>query len=295
MHNKSRGMLALYSSILLLSFIGLFAKKITLDATSLTQVRSLIAAVGFIILCSLQGRVMRLSNLKEYFGVYGVGVLLGIHWVTFFYSMKVSTVAIGTLSLFSYPVISILIEPFFSKQKLKFKDVGAGIMVLVGLGVMVSQDLTDLKGSVVQGVSWGLFSASIFAFRNMFQKYHFHGVASYKLILHQVSAVALMLLFFVDYPSVLTMPALEWGKLFCLGIVITAGGHTLLSYSLKLLPAKSVALIGCVQPPLASFIAWIFIGEVPETSVILGGGIILCVAMFESAPKKLFSLSYISK
>lgn len=285
MKTSLRGLSSLYLAVFLLSLNGLFAKLIPLNAISITQLRSAIAAVIFLTFCRFHKRALRLDGLKQSLGIYSLGVLLGVHWVTFFQSMQVSTVAIGMLSLFSFPVVTILLEPLFAKERLKMRNAFAGVLVLLGIAVMVSHDLRDIQGSVVQGVFWGVLSALLFSLRNLIQKYHFSQVPSDRLMFHQVLAIAVMLLPFLDAQNTFTLTGVNWTTLFLLGVLSTATAHTLLTYSLKLLPAKSVALIGCLQPLIASVLAWLVMSEMPQLNVAIGGLIILSVAMYESVKK----------
>ena len=286
MNQDRLGLLALYGSVLLLALNGLFAKLIPLDATSMTQLRSVIAALGLLGFSLLQRREWRLANRRQVVGVYGLGILLGLHWVTFFHAMQISTVAVGMLALFSYPVITILIEPLFKGQRPQLGDLGAGCLVVLGLAVMVWDELQLASGgNLVAGCVWGVISALLFSARNLILKYRFHHVPSDQLMLHQVIAVSLMLVLFVDYPALSAMQVGDWGLLATLGLVTTAGAHTLLALSLKKLPAKSVAIIGCSQPVIGALAAWLVVAEQPGWSVIVGGGIILSVAIYETLHK----------
>jgi drug/metabolite transporter (DMT)-like permease len=279
------GLPSLYLAIFLLALTGLFAKLIPLDAISIIQLRGMVAAVCLALFALLQNRSFRLSGARTYAGVYALGLLLGLHWVTFFHAMQISSVAVGMLSLFSFPMITILLEPLFSRQRMKSGDIVAGVIMLTGLAVMVGQGLTDFQGQVIQGVLWGVFSAVLFALRNLFQKYYFNNATSDSLMFHQVVAVGLMLAVFVDYPQVRALAPVDFIKLALLGILSTAGAHTLLVYSMKQLPVKSVALISCLQPVIAALLAWYVIKEIPNLSVLIGGGIVLSVAAYESLQK----------
>jgi drug/metabolite transporter (DMT)-like permease len=95
-----------------------------------------------------------------------------------------------------------------------------------------------------------------------------------------------MLLPFIDISKISLMSSTNWTVLLMLGVLSTATAHTLLTYSLKQLPAKSVALIGCSQPLIASILAWLVMQEIPQLSVAIGGGIILSVAIYESLQKR---------
>lgn len=276
----------LYLAIFLLALTGLFAKLIPLDAVSIIQLRGVISAITLALFIFLQKRKFRLAGVRIYAGVYSLGLLLGLHWVTFFHAMQISSVAVGMLALFTFPVITIVLEPLFSKQSIEARDVFAGILMLAGLAVMVGPNLIVWQGSITLGVLWGVLSAVLFALRNLFQKYHFNNVASDCLMFHQVVAVGVMLAIFVDYAQVQTLDSSDIFKLVLLGVFSTAAAHTLFAFSLKQLPAKSVALIGCLQPVIAAFLAWYVVKETPELSVMIGGGIILSVAAYESVQKR---------
>jgi drug/metabolite transporter (DMT)-like permease len=207
------GLPSLYLAIFLLALTGLFAKLIPLDAISIIQLRGMVAAVCLALFALLQNRSFRLSGARTYAGVYALGLLLGLHWVTFFHAMQISSVAVGMLSLFSFPMITILLEPLFSRQRMKSGDIVAGVIMLTGLAVMVGQGLTDFQGQVIQGVLWGVFSAVLFALRNLFQKYYFNNATSDSLMFHQVVAVGLMLAVFVDYPQVRALAPVDFIKL----------------------------------------------------------------------------------
>ncbi len=282
----SSGFIFVYSAVFLMSLNGLFAKVIPLDATTITALRSFIAVAGLGLFGLVRSRRYRLSSMTHLVGVYGLGVLLGVHWVTFFHSMQVSTVAVGMLSLFSFPILTILVEPLFSRDRLAGGDIVAGILVLAGLGVMVSQDLADLHGPILSGVFWGVGSAFLFATRNLVQKYFFQDVTSDTLLFHQGIAIAVMLLPFLNVRQAAVLPLTGIVNLLLLGILCTAGAHTFYAASLKRLPAKSVALIGCLQPVLATLFAWLVIQETPQPNVLFGGAIILGVAAYESARKR---------
>lgn len=280
------GLPALYLSIFLLSLTGLFAKLIPLDAPSIIQLRSVVAFIGLFSLLAVRRRRLKIDGVRSTVGIYGLGLLLGLHWVSFFHAMQVSTVAVGMLAMFTFPVITILLEPFFSSKRLSVADILAGLAVLVGLGIMVGPGLTDLQRPVTMGVLYGVLSALLFALRNLVQKYFFANESSENLMLHQVTAIALMLAPFVDVPRV---KSLDWAGIvmvLLLGLLSTAAGHTLLTFSLKQLPAKSVALIQCLQPMIAALLAWGIVGEEPGLRVVIGGTIVLSVAAYESFQKK---------
>ncbi|WP_028883405.1 DMT family transporter [Teredinibacter turnerae] len=276
---------ALYLSVFLLSVNGLFARSIELDSTSITQLRSVIAGGAIIALCLLQKRSL-LVGPRSLLVVYCLGILLGLHWVTYFQAMQSSSVAVGILALFTHPVFTVLLEPIFQGRRPEGKDLLAALVVAGGITIMVSAQLggsDQLSAEQIRtGVFWGVGSALLFAFRNTAQKYWLHHVPSTSLMFHQVLVVALMLAAFTDWSAVSGMAPINWLLLLLLGVFCTAGAHTFVSVALKNLPAKTVALISCLQPVLAALFAWLILAEKPAIQVLLGGAIIVAVAAFES-------------
>lgn len=282
MTNSKHGLSILYVAVFLLSLNGLFSKLIPLDAVSVTQLRSVLAALTLLGFALLRKRGLRLKNAKEYSGVYFVGIILGLHWVCFYHAMQVSTVAIGMLSLFTYPVITVFLEPLFNKKALKLADVFAAVAVFTGIAIMVGDDFNQFDSAAMQGVFWGVISAVLFSIRNLLQKYNHPNVTSDSLILHQVIAIACMLILFVDVDALQSLERNDWLLLLLLGAISTAMAHSLLAFSLKHIPAKSIAMISCLQPLVAAGFAWLIIDEEPSIGIIVGGLIIVSVALYES-------------
>lgn len=283
-HSARAGLLVLYASILLLALNGLFAKIIPLEATTITQVRSVVAGIALFLVLYFSRSALRLASFKQCVGVYGLGILMAVHWVTYFYSMQLASVAIGMLALFSYPVITVLIEPLFRKEWPKWMDVVAAVIVLVGVFLMVSDDIVkgDLASGAFVGAVWGVFSALIFSVRNTSQKYLFPHVNSISLMAHQALAISILLIPFVDFSGLVELAPKEWGYILLLGCLSTAMAHTFLSMSLKRLSAKTVGLISCSTPVFGALIAWLVLDEAPTTMVYVGGGVILSVAVWET-------------
>jgi len=282
MTDSKHGLSILYIAVFLLSLNGLFSKVIPLDAVSVTQLRSVMAAVALLIFAYARKRTWRLNGFKEYAGVYLVGVILGLHWISFYHSMQISTVAIGMLSLFTYPVITVMLEPVFSKNKIQLSDIVAAFIVFAGILIMVGDDLDQFDSAAMQGVFWGVISAFLFSIRNLLQKYNHSAVSSDGLILHQVIAISFMLLLFIDVDAVSSLDSKDWLLLIALGSISTAAAHSLLSFSLKYLAAKSIAMISCLQPLAAAIFAWLILDEEPALGVIIGGLVIVSVAFYES-------------
>lgn len=284
---KHASYITLYSAVVMLSVNGLFSNGISLDAASMTHIRSIFAGITLAIFIGLGSSYFRLSSLRTTITVYGIGILMGAHWLTFFYGMQSASVSIGMLALYTFPVMTVIIEPFFNGRKIQKLDIGLTIIVFIGLAIIVSGSLFDgsidrNQEQIIYGVASGVISALLFSFRNLLQKYHCKDIPSDTLMLHQVIMIVVMMSFLIDIPAIKALSNIDWIYLAILGVFTTAIAHTLLVKSYKLFPAKSVAMISCLQPVFGSILAWLVLGEHLGITTIIGGSIILAVALYES-------------
>ena len=74
----------LYLVILLLALTGLYAKTIPLNAITIIHLRGIVAMLGVGLFSLVRQRSLRFPNRHSAIGVYALGLLLGVHWATFF-------------------------------------------------------------------------------------------------------------------------------------------------------------------------------------------------------------------
>ncbi|WP_053979309.1 DMT family transporter [Marinagarivorans algicola] len=282
MISHQRGLLALYSATVILAINGVLSKSIPLDAITITFARCGIACIALCMILQLQRsqNLLSLKARKSYGFVLLVGALMACHWSSFFHAMQISTVAIGILAHYSFPVITVIIEPLLDKQKPQKNDLLAGMAVLMGVGLMVPS--WDLNSQAFLGVAFGLLSGATWAVRNIVQRRWLSQESSQSIMIYQLLVILLFTAAFIDYPSLLLASNNTWLMLLLLGVVSTALGHTLFSISLRVMQAKSASLISCLQPPIAVGLSWLILAEQPTVQTLIGGSMILGIALYEA-------------
>ena len=283
--NHWKALLATYASIVLLAGNGLFSKSIGLSALDITFHRSWIAWIVLAAIVLYQERSLLLNSAADYGWGLIMGALLCIHWITFFHAMQVSSVAIGMIALYTYPIITALLEPWFAKSRLDVTDMISTVLVFVGVYLLAP--VFNWQDSAFQGLMWGLLSAFTFALRNLLQRYRFGGYSAIKSLQVQVLVVFLLLLFLYQAPFPTDFATVEWPLndtwlLVILGLGFTALPHTLFAFALNNLKAKSVSLIACMQPVFGVLLAFLVLNEVPNSQTLIGGAIILTAAILET-------------
>ena len=277
---KRKSLVGLHIANILFGGTGLFAKLIGLPAIDIIARRCLMAAVFLLVICFALKRRFLFESLRDCLLMLLCGVLMCVHWVTFFHAMQVSTVAIGMIALYTYPVMSVLVEPIWQGQRPQRIDVLCGLCVLAGVYMLVPD--FSLGTGAALGVMWGLVSAAAFTMRNMVQRQYLGSYRGDTAMFYQALVAGLVAWPFVRQASSGISPV-TWLQLALLALVFTAVPHSIFAGSLRALKAKTAGLISCLMPVYGVVLAWVVLGEVPAPATVCGGMIIVTAAFFESA------------
>jgi RarD protein len=281
MQHSREGLLAVHAAVLIFGFTALFSKLISLPALDITFYRSVFAFFAIALFIAYKKQSYRLERRQDYLMAGLLGVLLAAHWVSYFYAMQVSSVAVGVIALYTYPVITVFLEPLFHGERPHIVDIISSFTVLFGIYLIVPD--FSLDDDVTLGIMSGVFSALMMSLRNIMQRRYFSSYPASHALLYQTMVVAIVLLVFVDN-SMSDITEGQWWWLLLLGIFFTALPHTLFAHGLIHLKAKTASLIACVQVIYATLFAAVLLAEVPTLNVLLGGLIVVAVAMYESMP-----------
>lgn len=276
-HQKNLSFLLL--GTLFVSTSGVLGRYIALPAEAIIFCRAIFAAIFIYAFCRFQKIDLKIKSKKDFFSFLLSGLFMASHWVTYFIALKLSNVAIGMLSLFTFPVITALLEPFFTKQKLNPVHVFLTVLVLFGIYMLVP-DLS-LENDHLKGILFGIFSAFCYALRNLTLKKHVTNYNGSALMLHQmiiVSALLIPVLFFSDFSNFESQLPL----LVLIALLTTAIGHTMIVNSLKHFSVTTASIIGSAQPIFGIIIAYFFVHEIPSFNTFIGGGLILSTVIIES-------------
>ncbi len=277
--NPNSGLIQLHIAVLLFGGTALFSKIIPLSPLDITVLRCVIAffVLGCIVKLSKQN--LQLQQIKHYFVALGLGILVSLHWVTYFASMQLSSVAIGMIAFFTYPVMTVLVEPLINKTKLELADVLSGLAVLTGVILLIPE--ANLDNDVTLGIATGILSAALFTGRNLLHKRYFSLYSGPQAMFYQTLVAVLILSPWLEV-EIQTINIEVWTSIVILGIFFTAAPHALFASALRQLSAKTVGLVSCLQPFYGTVLALLLLNEQVNLNTFIGGSIILITAIFET-------------
>lgn len=271
--------MSLHVAVALLGVTALFSKIIPLSALDITFGRSIVACATLFILVKVTGQSLRLHSYQDYGIALLLGVLMAVHWVTYFAAMQYSSVAVGMIALFTFPVITVLLEPFFEGIKLVWQDLLSALVVLIGIFLIVPE--VSLENDVTLGIAVGILSAFLYALRNLVHRKYFSQYSGSHAMMIQTLVIFLCLWGFTSEE----IYAADWDTyiaIIILGTVCTAAPHALIASSLKFLRAKTFSLIACAQPFYGVVFAMVILHEQPTLTTLIGGILVISAAVYET-------------
>lgn len=274
-----KSLISLHLTVILLGGTALFSKLVPLSATDITLVRSVFACLALFAFLKLAKNKITLNSRKDYTVAIVLGVLMALHWVTYFAAMQYAGVSVGMIALFTFPVITVLIEPFFERVRLVWQDIVSTLTVVLGVYLIVPE--TSLQNDITLGVLIGVGSAVLYSFRNLIHRKHFKHYGGAQAMAWQTLVITILLIPFGS-ESIVGASSSSWLMLLLLGTIFTALPHALIAASLRHLRAKTFSLIACMQPLYGVFLAIILLNEAPTLSALIGGVLITSASVYET-------------
>ena len=268
---------------LFISTSGVLGRYIAMPTEVIIWFRAALAMVLLYLYCKYKKIDLTVTSTKDYKSFFISGLLMAVHWVTYFYALKLSNVALGVLSLYTFPIIIALLEPLFLKVKFDPIYILLGVMVLTGLFILTPE--FNIESTQVKGILFGVFSAFCYAVRVLILKQHVAKYNGTMLMFYQTVIITVLLLptlFFMDISGLES----QFPYLLLLAFLTTAIGHSLMLHSLKFFSASTASIISSLQPIFAIILAFFFLQEIPTMRTFWGGSLILLTVVVESVRSK---------
>lgn len=277
-NNTTRHILEINLAMLFVSTSGVLGRYIDLPPAVTIGIRSFLAMLLLGLFVKWKGFSFTLAR-KDILAIALSGVFMGLHWIAYFYSLQLSNVAIGMLSLFTYPVMTSLLEPVFLKTQFSKMHLLLGVLVLIGIYFLAPS--FDTENDYFLAILIGLLSALCFAIRNLLVKTKIGSYNGSVVMWYQTLVIAIMLIpayFIFDAEGFVK----ELPYIGMLALITTALGHTMFLFSIKRFSVTAASLMGSVQPIYGIILGIIFLNEIPGWRTVLGGSLILFSVVVES-------------
>lgn len=277
---ERKALLAIHLGALLFGLSGIFGKLANTVPMAIVGGRAIFAVIALALFARLlsQDNSQRPSARQLAMLALG-GLLLGSHWLTFFEAVKVSGVAIATLGFASFPAFTVLLEGLLFRERTRPSEFAMVGVVCLGL-ILVTPNF-DLGNQATVGLLWAVLSGLLFALLSLLNRASTRGLDPVQAALCQNLTVLLCFMPFA-WPLLPSLALLDWFWLALLGVFCTGLAHSLFVASLRVIKARSAAVIFALEPVYGIAFAWWLFNEIPTLRMLLGGTLII-LAIFFSA------------
>ena len=277
----------LHFLVFIAGFTAILGELISINAIPLVWFRMLIAAIIMFVYIKLMR--IKINIPARYIIRFCVaGVIIALHWITFFGSIKVANVSIA-LSMFSTGAFfASFIEPIIFKRKVIWYEILFGILVIVGVFIITRSEMKYLTGIILGILS--AFLSSLFAVINgKFLERNSATVISFYEFIGGVIFITLFIPIFGDGFSkeFFTLSISDYGYLFILASICTAYAFIASVYIMNYISPYTVILTYNLEPVYGIVLALILFPESEKMTpqFYLGALIIITVVLFNGIIK----------
>ena len=236
--SKNKAYIQLHIAVFLFGFTAILGKLISLNEVALVWNRLWIAILGLIFIPGVFKGILLITK-KNLLKFIGIGILVALHWLTFYGSIKVGHSASVTLAcLATASLFTSVLEPLITRSKFEWIELLLGVIVILGIYL-----LSGIGESYYSAIIIGIVSAFLAALFSTLNKKYIAGQNS--LSVTTVELTSGFLFISIAYPFInMFMPQTQWTPigtdwvwLIILGLLCTSLAFALAINSLKELSA----------------------------------------------------------
>lgn len=283
MSDAARAQWQIHFCVLAWGFTAILGKLISLAALPLVWWRMALVA-ALLALVPRMGRTLRSMSPWQVVAIMGVGVVVALHWLTFYASIKLSNASVAATCMALGSVFTALIEPFAAKRRFAFGEVLLGIAAVPGVVLVVG----GVPSGMWTGIAVGVLSAALAALFGSLNKRYVADADPLAMTFLEMAAGVLMLSLAAPlaagFVPLFDAPLLVWPETRDFGyLMLLAVACTLLPFALSLVALKHMSAFDAqlainLEPVYTVLLAIVLLNEQRELTPMFYLGVALLVA-----------------
>ena len=276
----SYAFIVLHLSIVLAGFTGVLGRLITLNEGLLVWYRVIFASVFFFLYLLIKKGQIRVS-FKDVLRIAWVGLLLCVHWLLFYGSIKYSNVSIGVVCFASVGFFTAIIDPVLSKRPFSIREIIFSLLTILGIALIFHFD-TRYQVGIILGVLSAVAAALLtIENRRVGSDYPLMTFLFYEITSSVVIMTAFMPIYLSFFPVPTILPSMsDFIYLLILSSFCTVGMFSLQLEALKRLSSFTVNLSYNLEPVYSIILAMIIFHEAKDLNFSFYIGLaLICVSV----------------
>ena len=278
-----KAFIQLHIAVFLAGFTAILGRLITLNEGVLVWYRMIITAITLGLFLYFR-KELKVLSLKSTVKIFGVGVIVALHWVTFYGSIKYSNVSVSLTCLSAIGFFTSFLEPLIMRRRIDVLEVVLGLLAIAGIYLIF-----DFYPQYKQGILFGIISAllaSIFPIlnKNLLEKYTAKNVTFYEMCGGVIALTVIIPFYLTQFPATYYLPTTnDWIWLLILSWLCTAFTFILALNALKKISPFTANLAYNLEPVYGIILAFIIFKENKDLSTrfYYGVGLILLAVILQ--------------
>lgn len=274
MSPRTRSLLLLHGVVVIFGFTGILGKLISIEAEPLVFWRVTLGGLTTALYLMIRRKWVAwdvLSALKA----GGIGWIVAAHWVTFFASIKASSVGLALTMLATAPLFVGLIEPLVYKRKLAWRELAVAAVVFVGIALVFQAEQDQTLG-ILLGLASALLAAVFSTLNGVMVRQHDPINLSAVELLSASLGMGVWLAVQQQFDATLiSLSSADWLWIGLLAVVATSFAFMVSIQVLKdLTPFESAMAIN-LEPIYAIVLAYFLFGERFSPGFYVGAALVI--------------------
>ena len=285
----TRAFWQIHFCVLLWGVTAIIGKLITLSALALVWWRMLLVVMALALVPSVW-RGVRALSWKALAAYSGIGVLVALHWLTFYGSVKLANASVAATCMATAAIFLVFIEPWVARKRFEVRDLLLGVAVIPGVFLVVGGVQSEMR----IGIAVGILSALLVAFFGALNKRMVEGASAFTVTAVELAAGTLFLTLAAPLLDIFgwagsepffALPGLQDG----LYLLFLAFVCTLLPFALSLVALRHMSAFGVqlavnLEPVYAVALGILLLSEQLELSLAFYGGVVIILAVSFAHP-----------
>jgi drug/metabolite transporter (DMT)-like permease len=275
--DKFKNQLHLHFIVFIWGFTAILAALISVDAMSLVWYRVLIASMTILVFLKIK-KVAFNESKADIFKLFIGGILIALHWTTFFHAIKISTISTTLITMSSGALFVVMLQPILGKKKFSIFEMILAIITIIGFIIIFRIEKLYTEGIIYALIS--SFILAIFSIYNskLIQNYKGSKIAFYELFF---AFIFMSIVLFINdsfNDSFFNLNQRDWIYLLVLATICTAYPFVIAAKLLKKMSPFTMVLTNNLEPVYGIILAVLVFGNKEKMSYQFYIGAILIVS-----------------
>ena len=266
-NNRGKNILQLHFIVFIFGFTSVLGALISISALPLTIYRMGIASFFLALFIFFYDKNKFKLRKVLIIKILICGLIIALHWITFFYAIKISNVSITVSMMSSAAFLTSLIEPLFFKKKFLLYELILGILSLFGVSIIFNAEIKYIDGLIVALISSVLVSVFTILNSRIVINNSSITISFYELFFGFLFSVFYYYLFIDTSLFLEKINYQDLTFLLILGIICTSYAFTKSVDLIKYLKPFTIMMIINMEPVYAILISLLIFGESEYLSI----------------------------